>query len=61
SSELERAEVDIPDALIDFLEPNILGCAGDGDVDPLAIPANATVGTDVTHLEAVGVFEGWKL
>jgi len=33
----------------------------DGDVDPLAVPPDATVGADVAHLEVIGMFERWQL
>lgn len=60
SAEFERAEEDVPDAVIDFFEADVLTGADAGDVDPMAIPADAAIGADVASLEAVGVLERWK-
>src|SRR5215218_4750422 len=59
-TEFEWAEIDIPDAIVDFLEADIFPGTGDGDVDPLAVPPDATIGADVAHLEAVGIRERWQ-
>ena len=59
-AEFEWAEGDIPDAIIDFLETDIFPGAGGGDVDPLTVPPDAPIGTDVAHLEAVGILERWR-
>ena len=56
-TECEGAEVDIPDAIIDFFEADIGSDADVGDVDPLMVPTDASVGTDVAHLEAVRIFQ----
>ena len=32
--ELERSEVDVPDAVVDLLEPDVFADADGGDVDP---------------------------
>jgi hypothetical protein len=56
-TELEWAEIDMPDAIVDVLEADIFPGTGDGDVDPVAVPPDATVGADVAHLEAVGLRE----
>ena len=47
SAEFERAEEDVPDAVVDFFEADILSGADDGDVDPMGVPTNAAVGADV--------------
>ena len=60
STELERAEVDVPDAVIEFFEPDIFARAGMRGVAPLAIPANAAIGTDIADLEPVRLFERRK-
>ena len=59
AAEFKGAEVDIPDAVIYFFEADILAGADDGDIDPIAPPANAAIGADVSDFEAVGVFE-WR-
>ena len=61
SADFQGAEEDVPDAVVDFFEADIFSGADDGDVDPMGVPANAAVGADVANLEAVGVFERWKL
>ena len=35
SAELERAEEEVPDAVVDFFEADVLTGADDGDVDPM--------------------------
>jgi hypothetical protein len=60
-AEFERAEVDIPDAIVDLLEADIFANAGVRDVDPLVVPPDAPVSTHIAHLEAVGVLERWQL
>jgi hypothetical protein len=57
--EFEGAEVDIPDSIVDFLEADIFSNANMRDVDLLMVPPDAPIGTDVAHLEAVGVVERW--
>ena len=61
ASEFGWPKIDIPDASIDFFEADILASTGNRDVDPLGVPANPTVGADVAHLEAIGIFEGRQL
>lgn len=64
-SELERSEVDMPDAPVNCLEADIFACAGVCNVAPLMVPLDAPVGTDVAHLEVVRIFQrrafGWHL
>ena len=59
ATELEWPKVDIPNAVVNFFQSNIFACADAGDVDPVAAPADATVGADVADFEAVWIFEGW--
>ena len=61
SAELERAEIDIPDSVIDLFEPDVFTDAGSGDVDPLVIPADAAVGTDVAYFISIRVLERREL
>jgi hypothetical protein len=60
-AECERAEGDIPDALIDFFEADIGSDADVCNVDPLMVPPEAPVGADITHLEAVRVLKRRQL
>ena len=55
--QLERPEVDIPDPVVDLLQPDVLTDADGGHVDPAAVPPNATVGADVADFEAIGILE----
>jgi len=41
AAELERSEVNVPDSVVDLLEPYVLADAHDRDIDPVAFPANA--------------------
>src|SRR3990172_3198350 len=49
--ELERAEVHVPDAVVDFLQADVFTDADGGDVDPSPVPANAAMGAAVAHFE----------
>ncbi len=57
ASKLERSEVHVPDAVVDFLQTHVFADADGGDVDPPSIPADAAVGADVAHFEPIGVFQ----
>jgi len=57
ASEFEWPEIDVPDAIIDLFEADILPHTGNGDVDPLGVPTNPPVRADVPGLEPVGVFQ----
>lgn len=57
SPEFDRAEVKVPDAVIDFLQADVPAGRNDGNVDPVAVPTNAAIGADVAQLVAVRVFE----
>lgn len=59
SAELQWTEVDIPETIIKFFQSNVLSDGGCGDIDPLTLPSNAAIGTDVSDLESVRVFERW--
>jgi hypothetical protein len=51
-AELERFEVDVPDAVINFLRANILAGTDGGDADTSTVPADATGSADVASLDA---------
>ena len=59
-TELERPEVHVPDAVVDFLQAHVFADADGGDVDPSSIPADATVGADVAHFKAIRIFQRWE-
>ena len=50
SAEFEGTEVDIPEVVVDFFEANVLATQGLSDVDPIAIPPDASVVADETNL-----------
>ena len=54
--QFERPEVDIPDAIVDFLQADVFLYAAHADVDPLVIPADAAVVADEPFLESVWIF-----
>jgi hypothetical protein len=58
--ELEGSEVYIPDPIVNVLKATIFADADVGNVDPLMVPTDATIGADVASLEAVRVLERWK-
>lgn len=59
-SQLQRSKIEVPDAVINLLEADVLAGAGDRDVHPVAFPTDAAIGAHVAHFEAVGVFQGRK-
>jgi hypothetical protein len=59
--ELRRPEGDVPDAVVDCLEADIFAGAGDRDVDPAPIPADAAIGADIPHRKAVRILQGRQL
>ena len=60
-SQAQCAEVDVPDSVIDLLQADVLANAGNGDVDPLTVPADAAIGADVAYFLSVRIFDGWQL
>jgi hypothetical protein len=60
ATDLERSEVDVPDAIVDLLEPDILPSANDADINPRSVPTNAAIGADVAYLEAIRILKGSK-
>jgi hypothetical protein len=55
-SEIVVAEADEPDAVVDFLDAKALACEHGGDVDLLAMQADAAAGGDenVAVVERIG-------
>src|SRR5207249_7244356 len=60
AAKLQRPEVDVPDPIVDLLQPDVLADAEDRHVHPAAVPANAAVGANVPNLEAIRVLERWQ-
>src|SRR5574337_29732 len=60
-AEFKRGEIDVPDAIVDFFQAHILSGADSGDIDPVRVPADAAIRTDIPDLEAIGIVEWWKL
>src|SRR6266478_1474301 len=58
TAEAQRPKVDVPDPVVDLLEADVFADADRGDVDPAAVPAHASIGADVPHLEPIRVLEG---
>ena len=57
SAEQDGAEVEGPDAIINFLEANVLLDDAGADVDPTFLPADAAVAADATDLEVAGILQ----
>src|ERR1700757_2492832 len=57
-SEIVVAEADEPDAVVDFPDAEAPACEHGGDVDPLAVQADAAAGGDenVAVVERIGQF-----
>lgn len=60
SPETKWSEVDIPNAVVDLLETDVLTSESVGDAHPVLIPANSTVATDEPDLEVPRVLDGWQ-
>ena len=57
ATELERTEVDIPDAVVDLFQAYVVAGTDGRDIDLVVFPTDATIGADVTHLEAIRIFQ----
>jgi len=55
--EPERAEIDVPDRVVDLLETDVFPAENVTDVDPVGTPADAAVETDAPHFEVSGVVQ----
>ena len=47
AAEFERAEVDVPHPIVDLFQADILPGADRRDIDPVRVPADTAIGTDV--------------
>jgi hypothetical protein len=61
TTESQRPKIHVPEAVVDLFQADVLCSAGDADVDPGTVPADATVVTDVASLKMGGVFERRQL
>ncbi len=52
------SEVDLPQSGPDGFEPDELVAQSRADVDPARVPADASVGRDLSDLEVLGVLDG---
>ncbi len=60
-AEFHRSKVYVPQAVVDFVQADVLASERVRDADPLVLPANAAVATDETDLEVAGVLDGCEL
>ena len=58
-SEPHRADVEVPQPIVDLLEADVWLAEHMADVDPGAAPADAAVAADAANLEVVGVIDRW--
>ncbi len=58
STEPDRTEVDVEEAVVNLLETDVMACEEAADGDALGVPTDATVGTDETSLEVAWVCDG---
>src|SRR5436853_1431737 len=61
TTESDWAKVDVPDAVVNLFEPDILASAGDADIHPIASPADAAVVADIAPLEVRRIFQVGQL
>ena len=57
-SEFQRAEVYIPDSIVDLFETDVLAGERVRDTDPVTVPADPAVATDETDFEMAGYSRG---
>ena len=57
TAQLQRPEVDVPDPVVDLLQPDVFADAHDRHVHPAAVPPNPAVGADVPDFEPIGEIE----
>jgi hypothetical protein len=47
AAHLERSEIDIPDAAIDFFQAHVVAGSDGRDINPVVFPTDAAVGDEV--------------
>src|ERR1035437_1508090 len=55
ASQQQRTKMEIPDPVVDLLEPDVLVDQRMADVEPALLPADSAVSTDAPDLEVAGV------
>ena len=50
TAQLDRAKVNLPDAVVNLFQADVLAGAADTDVHPVAVPPDAAVVADVARL-----------
>ena len=56
-SEQDGAEVERPDAVVDFFQADVVLDDAGADVDPPLLPADAAVAADASDFEVAGIFQ----
>ncbi len=60
STEPDRTEVDVEQAVVNLLEADVMTSEKPADRDALGVPADAAVGTDESSLEMARVGDGFE-
>src|SRR5674476_701714 len=55
AAQQQRTKMEIPDPVVDLLEPDVLVDQRMADVEPALLPADSAVSTDAPDLEVAGV------
>ncbi len=58
STEPDRTEVDVEEAVVNLLEADVMTSEEPADGDAFGVPADATIGADETSLEVARVGDG---
>ena len=61
AAEFQWPKIHVPNSVVDLLQADILAGAGNADVDPGTVPADAAVVADIASFEMCGVFKGRQL
>ena len=63
TTEFQRSKIHVPNSVVDLLQADILAGAGNAEVDPGTVPADATVVTNIASFKMRWVFQreesGW--
>ena len=58
AAEPDGSEVDVPEVVVDLLEPDVLLSENVAHVDPVRVPSDTSVPADSPDLEVSGVLDG---
>ena len=61
TTEFQWSKIHVPNSVVDFLEADILAGAGNADVDPGTVPADATVVANITSFKMSWVLKRRQL